>query len=327
MRAICYDKFGTAAQVLKITDLPDPRAGHGEVLVKLTYSGVNPSDVKSRLGSRPGVTKPAFDFIVPHSDGSGVITAVGAGVDPARVGQRVWIWNGQWGRALGTMAEFIAIPSAQAVHLPDEISLQAGATFGIPGLTAAQCVLGGDDIKGQTVLVSGGAGAVGHFAVQIAKWAGAQVIATASLKNWDHVRAAGADHVLDYNSAELIEEIKALCPNGVDRSIELEFGANISLLAKVMRPLGTIAAYGSAIDLNPEIPFGPLLFKALKIDISLIYILDDAPRNNAINNLHQAFADGALIPSIDEVYDFEACIQAHEKVEQAGRRGASLIKL
>ncbi len=327
MRAIGYDKFGTAAQVLKITELPNPTPGHGELVVKLAYSGVNPSDVKSRVGSRPGITKPTFDFIVPHSDGSGVVTEVGAGVDPARVGQRVWIWNGQWGRALGTMAEYITIPDAQAVELPDKISLEAGATFGIPGLTAAQCVLGGDDIKDKTVLVSGGAGAVGHFAVQIAKWAGAEVIATASPKNWDHVRAAGADHVLDYNSPELSEQIKALCPNGVDRSVELEFGSNISLLAKIMRPLGTIAAYGSAIDLNPKIPFGPLLFKALKVDITLIYILDELARKNAINSLHQAFADNALVPSIDEIYDFEACVQAHEKVEQSGRRGASLIRL
>ena len=327
MRAIGYNKFGTAAQVLKTTQLPDPAPGQGDVVVKLAYSGVNPSDVKSRMGGRPGIGKPAFDFIVPHSDGSGVVTDVGAGVDPTRIGQRVWIWNGQWGRALGTMAEYIAVPSAQAVHLPDEISLEAGATFGIPGLTAAQCVLGGDDVKDKTVLISGGAGAVGHFAVQIAKWAGAQVIATASPKNWGHVQAAGADHVLDYNSAELSEQIRALCPNGVDRSVELEFGSNISLLAKIMRPLGTIAAYGSAIDLKPSIPFGPLLFKALKIDITLIYILDDAPRHNAIDSLHQAFADGALMPSIDEIYEFEACVQGHEKVEQAGRRGASLIKL
>ena len=327
MRAIGYDKFGTAVQVLKITELPSPTPGDGELIVKLAYSGVNPSDVKSRVGSRPGITKPAFDFIVPHSDGSGIVTEVGAGVDPARVGQRVWIWNGQWGRALGTMAEFITIPDAQAVELPDKISLEAGATFGIPGLTAAQCVLGGDDIKDKTVLVSGGAGAVGHFAVQIAKWAGAEVIATASPKNWDHVRAAGADHVLDYNSPELSEQIKALCPNGVDRSVELEFGSNISLLAKIMRPLGTIAAYGSAIDLNPKIPFGPLLFKALKVDITLIYILDELARKNAINSLHQAFADKALVPSIDKIYDFEACVQAHEKVEQSGRRGASLIRL
>jgi len=327
LRAIGYDKFGTAAEVLRITELPNPTPAKGEVLVKLVYSGVNPSDVKSRAGSRPGVSKPDFDFIVPHSDGSGIITEVGVGVDYSRVGQRVWIWNGQWGRALGTMAEYISLPSTHAVHLPDHISLEAGATFGIPGLTAAQCVLGGGSIKGKTVLISGGAGAVGHFAVQIAKWAGANVIATASPKNWDNVRTAGADYVLDYNSVKLTEEIKQLCTNGVDRSIELEFGANISLLAKVMRPLGTIAAYGSAIDLNPTIPFGALLFKALKIDISLIYILDDASRDAAINNLYQAFADGALTPSIDEIYDFDACIQAHEKVEQGGRRGASLIKL
>ena len=327
MRAIGYDQFGAAQDVLKIIELPDPIPAAGEVVVELTYSGVNPSDVKARAGLRPGVSKPAFDLIVPHSDGSGVITAVGTRVDEARIGERVWVWNGQWARPYGTMAEFIVLPQDQAVTLPDEISMECGATFGIPGLTAAHCLLGGGDITGKTVLVCGGAGAVGHIAVQLAKWKGAEVIATASVKNHACVREAGADHVLEYTSPNLAKEIKAICPEGIDRAVELEFGVNASLLGEVMRPMGTVAAYGSALDMTPKLPFGQYLFKALKIDISLIYILPAPERYNAINALHAAQIDGAFTSSIDQIYDFENCAQAHDEVLGGGRAGASLIRL
>ena len=327
MRAIGYDQFGAAQDVLKIIELPDPIPAAGEVVVQLTYSGVNPSDVKARAGLRPGVSKPAFDLIVPHSDGSGVITAVGTRVDESRIGERVWVWNGQWARPYGTMAEFIVLPQDQAVTLPDGISMKCGATFGIPGLTAAHCLLGGEDIAGKTVLVCGGAGAVGHIAVQLAKWKGAEVIATASVKNHARVREAGADHVLEYISPSLAEDMKSICPEGIDRAVELEFGVNASLLGEVMRPMGTVAAYGSALDMTPNLPFGQYLFKALKIDISLIYILSAPERYNAIHALHAAQLDGAFTSSIDQIYDFENCAQAHDEVLEGGRTGASLIRL
>ena len=327
MRAIGYDQFGSAQDVLKFIELPDPIPAAGEVVVQLTYSGVNPSDVKARAGLRPGVSKPAFDLIIPHSDGSGVITAVGTEVDKARIGDRVWVWNGQWGRPYGTMAEFIVLPQDQAVTLPDGISMECGATFGIPGLTAAHCLLGGEDINGKTVLVCGGAGAVGHIAVQLAKWKGAEVIATASVKNHACVREAGADHVLEYISPNLAEDIKAFCPQGIDRAVESEFGINAALLGDVMRPTGTIAAYGSTLNMAPNLPFGQYLFKALKIDISLIYILSAPERYNAINALHAAQLDGAFRSSIDQIYDFENCVQAHDDVMRGGRAGASLIRL
>ena len=294
MRAIGYDQFGSAQDVLNIIELPDPTPAAGEVVVQLTYSGVNPSDVKARAGLRPGVSKPAFDLIVPHSDGSGVITAVGTGVDEARLGERVWVWNGQWVRPYGTMADFIVLPKDQAVTLPDGISMECGATFGIPGLTAAHCLLGGEDITGKTVLVCGGAGAVGHIAVQLAKWKGAEVIATASVKNHAHVRKAGADHVLEYISPSLADDMKSICPEGIDRAVELEFGVNAALLGEVMRPMGTVAAYGSALDMTPNLPFGKYLFKALKIDISLIYILSATERYNAIDALRDAQLDCAF---------------------------------
>ena len=222
MKAITYSAFGPAADVLHLTDLPTPNPAPGEVLVRLTHSGVNPSDVKARAGSRPGVVKPPFDVIVPHSDGAGVIEAVGAGVETARIGQRVWIWNGQWRRPFGTAAEIIALPSAQAVALPEGMRNEDGATLGIPGLTAAHCVFGGGRVTDKTLLVSGGAGAVGHDAVQLAAWGGARVIATASPGDFDRVRAAGADTVLDYRDPDLAAQVLDLTGGrGVDRAVEV----------------------------------------------------------------------------------------------------------
>ncbi|SLN50979.1 Phthiocerol synthesis polyketide synthase type I PpsC [Roseovarius albus] len=327
MRAMHYSRFGPAADVLELATVDTPSPAAGEVLVRLAYSGVNPSDSKARAGTRPGVTKPAFDQIIPHSDGSGVIKAVGDDVDQSRIGQRVWIYNGQWQRAFGTAAEYIALPAEQAVPLPEDVSLETGATLGIPGLTATQTVFGGGDVTGKTLLISGGAGAVGHNAVQLAKWAGATVIATASPSGNDRVRAAGAEHVLDYNDPELPQKIMDLSNGGVDRAIEVEFGTNAALLAEVMKPLGTVATYGSGKALTPELPFGPYLFKALKIDITLIYILPAPERAAAIVRLHQALSDGALQPAIATTYPLESCAEAQDAVMTSGRTGAVLLDM
>lgn len=325
MRAIVYRRFGPASQVLTFEECSTPLPQDGEVLVKIEFSGSNPSDVKSRAGIRPGVTKPPYDMVIPHSDGSGIIEAVGAGVDEKRIGERVWIWNGQWGRALGTAAEYIALPSDQAVEMPSAMSFESGATLGIPGLTAAHCVFGGGDVKDQTVLISGGAGSVAHNAIQLAKWGGARVIATASPGGFDRVKEAGADHVLDYSAPDLAKQISAISPNGIDRALEVEFGPNVDLLGRVMRPSGTIAAYGSALEMNPVFPFGPYLFKAITIDIVLVYILEPAQRSLAVSKLHDAFADGALSPAIHDIYPLQDCIRAHEQIERGGRSGAVLL--
>lgn len=327
MRAISYEAFGAAQDVLTLCDVDTPKPKPGEVLVRLSFSGVNPSDAKARAGARPGVTKPAFDRIVPHSDGAGVIEAVGDGVTADRIGQRVWIWNGQWQRAFGTAAEFISLPSDQAVPLPNSVSSEIGATLGIPGLTACHTVFGGGDVAGQTLLISGGAGSVGHNAVQLAKWGGAKVIATASAAATDYVKAAGADVVLDYTDPDLAAKILEASDGGIDRAIEVEFGANAGLLAEVMKPLSTIAAYGSGKVMTPELPFGPYLFKALKIDITLIYILPAPERKAAIERLHAALIDGALIPSVDTILSLKDCAAAHDRVMQPGRRGAVLLRI
>jgi len=328
MRAIGYSEFGIADEVLALHDIAMPKPAAGEVRVKLAFSGVNPSDAKARSGTRPGVLKPPFDLVVPHSDGAGVIDAVGEGVDPARFGARVWIWNGQWQRAFGTAAEAICVPSEQAVALPEDASLEAGATLGIPGLTAAHTVFGGGDIAGQTLLISGGAGAVGHNALQLAKWGGARVIATASPSAFERVTDAGADHVLDYRAPDLAAQIMSLTHGkGVDRAVEVEFGANARLLAEIVRGNGTIAAYGSQLEMAPTLPFGPFLFKAITIDIVLVYILDSAPRVAAIERLHAALSKGALTPAVHEIMLLEDAALAHERVMTAGRSGAVLLKI
>ncbi|WP_299586924.1 NADPH:quinone reductase [uncultured Tateyamaria sp.] len=326
MRAITYSTFGAASDVLALVDLPTPAPGPGDVLVELAVSGVNPSDVKARGGTRPGVTKPPFDQIIPHSDGAGTIVAVGDQTDSDRVGQRVWIWNGQWQRPQGTAATHIVVPSEQAVPLPDGVTFETGAILGIPGLTAAEAVFGQGDVKGKTVLVQGGAGTVGLLAVQLAKWGGAHVIATARGAGADAARAAGADAVIDYGDAELAQAILQHNNNQpVDHIVEVELGINIDTDAAVIAPNGTISVYGSAKDMQPSMPFGPLLFKAVTIDILLIYLLPLKARQQAIARLHAALADGALTCPVARVYELADTAEAHVAVEQGGRAGAILV--
>ena len=327
MKAITYSEFGISTDVLRISELPIPKVGKGEVLVSLQFSGSNPSDAKSRAGNRPGVTKPQFERIVPNSDGSGVITAVGEGVEESRVGQRVWIWNGQWQRPNGTAAEYIAVPSVQAVEMPEDMSFETGACLGIPGLTASYCTLGDGALNGKTVFVSGGAGAVGHTCIQLAKWSGATVIASGSENGFGHIREAGAEHVFDYRDPDLAKKILDVCPAGVDRAIEVEFGENVNLLHNIVRQNGEISLYGGAKNMNPKFPFGPYLFKALKINIALIYILPQQDRDLAIKALHNAHAEGALKMAVGGIFSLEQCALSHDATLTPGRKGSILLKL
>ncbi|WP_340424101.1 NADPH:quinone reductase [Yoonia sp. GPGPB17] len=312
-------------EVLKLQELDTQTPDSGEVRVSLHFSGVNPSDTKSRAG-RPGMSRPAFDLIVPHSDGSGVIDAVGAGVDPARVGERVWVWNAQWQRPFGTAASHVTLPAAMAVPLPADVSFETGAILGIPGLTAAEAVFGGGDIDGQTILIQGGAGTVGFLAVQLAKWGGARVIATCSPKDMARVKAAGAETALDYRAPDLAAQVIAANDGlQVSRVIEVELGKNIEVDAQVIAPNGTLAVYGSALDMTPTLPFMPLLFKAVTIDIILIYLLPKAQRDARIDQLHRALVAGALTCPVAQIYPLQGAASAHEAVESGGRHGAILL--
>ena len=328
MKAVTYQQFGPAEEVLHYKEMPTPIPQAGEVLVRIHASGVNPSDIRARAGGRPGVTKPPFPEIIPHSDGAGVIEAVGADVSTDRVGQRVFLWNGQWQRAFGTAADYIALPAEQAVKLPDSISYKEGAALGIPGLTACHAVLGaGDSIEGKNILISGGAGTVGHLAVQIAAAYGANVIATAGGKDkCAQARRAGASHVFDYRSGDLSDQIME-ATNGapIDQIIEVEFGKNIEMNSALIAPGGTITAYGSAQDMTPTLPFYPLMFKAVNINLILVYLLSPAQRTTAIKHLTHLLEQNALNLRISARLPLSDCAKAHQLIENNQRNGSVIL--
>ncbi|SFS22026.1 NADPH:quinone reductase [Yoonia litorea] len=328
MRAVTYDQFGPAKDVLQLENIPTPDPKAGEVLVALKTSAVNPSDVRARAGGRPGVTKPPFPKIIPHSDGAGIIEAVGEGVDPSRIGERVWIWNGQWQRPFGTAAEYIALPSDQAVRLGDNLSFDEGAILGIPGLTACYTVLGNGPIEGQRILVSGGAGSVGNLAIQIAAASGAEVYATARGKaGIAAAKDAGAHEVFDYTSPTLADDLLA-APGGrpFDRIVEVEFGKNIETDTRVIAEGGRIVTYGSAKDMTPTLPFYPLMFKAVTIETALIYLLGQQQRADMISALSTLIESGALNLRVSDTLDLADCARAHALVEQGARDGAVILR-
>lgn len=327
MKVIGYEEFGLATEVLRVRKIELQKPQSREVIVKLRYSGVNPSDAKARAGNRPGVVRPEYSLVIPHSDGSGVIEDVGSELDKSLIGKRVWVRNGQWKRPFGTAAEYITIALENLVEMPSEMTFQDGATMGIPGLTAAHGIFGSGEVIGKTLLISGGGGAVGHLAVQLAKWGGAKVIATGSKSSSDSVLNFGADYYFDYSSDKLASQINEVAPEGVDRVVEVEFGLNLNWLHQVLKPNGTLAVYGSAKEMNPVIPFGLYLFKAIKIDIFLIYILPVKEKEIAINYLHSAYEQKALIPKIDSIYKLEDCDQAQDRTLTKGRRGAVLLEI
>ena len=329
MKAITYDQFGNASDVLRFGEVSDPEPAPGEVLVRIHASGVNPSDVKMRAGTRPGVTKPPFPRIIPHSDGAGVISAVGDGVDQNRIGQHVWIWNGQWQRPFGTAAELIALPEQQAVPLPKDLSMEEGATLGIPGLTAVHAVLGFGSIADKKVLISGGAGTVGRLAIQFAKLSGAYVIATAHGEHgMKRVRDAGADTILDYQ-AENLAELILRETNGdlIDHIVEVEFGNNIATNSAIIKEKGRIVSYGSALNMTPELPFYPLMFKGVTISLILVYILNDNERKLAISNLNNLLNKHSIDFGIHKTFDISECSQAHEIIEAGNRTGSVILKV
>ncbi len=326
MKAAWYDRNGTADEVLVVGELPKPAPAVGEVLVRLHASGVNPSDVKSRAGLRAKMTYPR---VVPQSDGAGVIEAVGDGVDPARVGERVWIWNGQWQRPLGTAAEYIAVPNIQAPHLPDNTPFAAGACLGIPAMTAHRCVFADGPVAGQKILVTGGAGAVGHYAIQLARWGGAKVIATVSgAEKAKHAQAAGADRVVNYRGEDVAAAVKDFTQGaGVDRIVEVEFGGNLETSLSCLKQNGVIATYASGAVMEPKLPFYPMMFQGVTIRMVLVYILPEAARRQSIQDINHALAQGALVHGIAETYPLAKIADAHKAVESGKMIGNVVVSI
>ncbi len=323
MQAAWWERNGPAREVLQLGEMPTPQPAPGEVLVRVMTSGVNPSDVKSRIGRAP-----AFPRTIPHSDGAGVIAAVGQGVDPVRAGERVWLWNGQWQRAHGTAAEFIALPAAQAVPLPANTSFEAGACLGIPALTALHGLLTDGGIAGQAVLVQGGAGAVGHYAIQFARLLGARrIIATvSSAAKAEHARAAGADLVLNYREDDVAARIRAVEPEGVERIIEVDVAGNAALDAAVLAHGGMIAVYGSNKP-GAELAFMPNIARGIGWRFYIVYNLTAAERTRAVATLNAWMEAGLVHHAVAETLPLSRIAEAHEAVEQGRLIGNLVLRI
>ncbi len=325
MRAAFYERNGPAREVLKLGEFDTPCPGPGEVRVKLATSGVNPSDVKARSGS---TRKIAYPSVIPHSDGAGEIDMVGDDISRSRLGERVWLWNAQWGRSFGTCAEYVTLPSPQAVRLPANASFEAGACLGIPAMTAFHAVAVSGAGPSTTLLVAGGAGAVGHYAVQFAKATGATVITTVSSpKKAEAARGAGADHVIDYKRENVGERVMAITgDNGVDAIIELDIAANAKLIPQVLRPRGTVVVYGTGAT-ESAVPLFFLLRNAITLKFIYVYELDAAERAAALAGIDRALAAGTLLTNIGATFPLAEIVAAHEAVEQGNALGNVVVKI
>jgi NADPH2:quinone reductase len=312
MLAAWYEKPGPAADVLQVGEMAAPEPAPGEVRVRLTVSGINPGDTKKR-GDWVGYGMP-FPRVVPHSDGAGVIDAVGAGVDPGRFGERVWVFGAQSYRAFGTAAQFTTVPAHQAHGLPDGVSDELGACLGIPGITAHRAVFADGPVAGTTVLVQGVRGAVGSLAAQLALWGGATVIGTVRRSaELEHV-GASATHAVALDDPSAADAIRALAPDGVQRIVEVAFSDNIDLDAAVAAPDAVIAAYATRDD-RPTFPFWPMLFANLTIRL---FGSDDFPveaKVQAAQDLTAAARDGALSVAIGPPLPLEEVARAHDRVD------------
>lgn len=327
MKAAFYEQTGPAEQVLVVGEMPDPQPASGEVRVRLQWSGLNPSDVKARSGAR-GPAMP-YPRVIPHSDGMGVIDAVGAGVDPARSGERVWLWNAAWGRAFGTAAEAVCLPEQQAVSLPANVPGEVGACLGIPALTALHAVLTDGGVEGQRVLVAGGAGAVGHYAVQFSRLLGArQVIATvSSAAKAALALAAGADVVVNYRTESVVDRVlQETQGKGVDRVIEMDIAANAAIDMEVVRSNGQWVVYGSGAR-QFTLPFFPMISRNFGVRFFIVYHLSDADRRRAVEALTDFLRRDVLQHNIGMKLPLASIPEAHDAVESGAVTGNVVLSI
>lgn len=328
MRAIVYTTTGDP-DVLSLTERPVPEPGPGEVRVRVAVSGVNPTDWKTRRGSGPGQPLP-FPVMVPNQDGAGTVDAAGAGVSDLAVGQRVWLWEAAWQRADGTAQEYVVLPRAQAVALPDSASFDLGASLGIPALTAHRCLTvaeGGPErlhpgaLDGRTVLVAGGAGAVGHAAVQLARWVGAEVVTTVSSPaKAELARRAGAHHVVDYRAQDAAAEIRRVAPHGVDLVVEVAPAVNAALDTAVVAPHATVAIYANNGGDEVVLPIRAHMTPNTRFQFVLVYTVPVQAKRHAVEDVAAAVAAGALSVGEDaglplHRFPLERAAQAHAAVE------------
>lgn len=325
MKAIWYDATGPAREVLQYGDRPTPEPGHGQALIRVRASGVNPSDA----GMRAGPAAMAHPRITPNSDGAGVVEAVGPGVAATWVGKRVWFYNGQRnGRAFGSAAEYIELDTDLLMELPDSVSFAEGATLGIPCMTAHRSLFVAGPVQGRTVLVTGGAGAVGHYAVQLAKWAGATVIATVSSdEKAERARAGGADHVIDYRAEKVAKRVRELTGGeGVHHVVDVDFGGNIATTLQVVRVNGSVAFYATKGAREPVVPAGALM--GLNLGVHGVYLPITPPeaRKRAQADITRWIGTGKRILSVAGRFPLADCAGAHELVEAGSKVGTVVVE-
>jgi NADPH:quinone reductase-like Zn-dependent oxidoreductase len=293
----------------------------------MATSGINPSDVKKRAGSFPNLLD--LGYVIPNSDGAGVIEAVGKGVDAGRIGERAWIYQAQYGRRFGTAAEYVVIDASRAPRLPDNASFEVGACMGIPAMTAHRCVFADGDVSGQTILVTGGAGRVGHYAIQWASQAGATVIASAS-NDKDNAAcvAAGAAHVVNHRDEGFVDQILAANEGlPVDRIVDVEFGANLAASIAVLRIGGTIATYSSTQVTEPKLPFFEMMYKDITLRFVIVYAMPEEAKEHAIADINEALAADKLQHRIAHTLPLAEIAKGNELIEQGTIRGAVVLTI
>jgi NADPH:quinone reductase len=322
MKAALYERYGPAAEVLQVADIETPEPGPGEVRVRMKLSGVNPTDWKSRSGATP---RPVDGFQIPHHDGAGVIDAVGEGVDAHRVGERVWTWLAAAGRRWGTAAQWTVVPSRQALPLPDGASDELGACLGVPAMTAHRCLFADGPVDGKNVLVAGGAGAVGHFAIELAKFSGARVATTVSgPQKAELARLAGADLVVNYRDPDAADQLRAFAPT-MDRIVELALGANIELDLAVSGPPTHIVDYAAEPN-DPVLPVRQCMNANVTLRFVLVYGIPAEAADQAVTDISVALAAGALTELPVTRFALDQTAAAHEAVE-AGTVGKVVVEI
>lgn len=338
VRAVTYSRTGDPG-VLTVVDRPLPEPGPGEVRVRVHRSGVNPTDWKSRRGAQPDA--PIDPPQIPNQDGAGVVDAVGDGVETALVGLRVWVWEAAYQRTEGTAQEYALVPRRQVVTLPDSASFDLGASLGVPYLTAHRCLtvaergparLGPGALDGHVVLVAGGAGAVGHAAIQLAHWSDATVIATvSSAAKAQLAAAAGADHVFDYKRQDVAAEVRRVAAGGVDTIVEVAAAQNAALDAECLAPSGAVAIYAATPDEQLSLPIRPMMQVNARWQFVLLYTVPPAAKADAVEDVAAAVLDGAASVGADvglplHHYPLDKAADAHAAVE-AGAVGKVLIDI
>jgi NADPH2:quinone reductase len=326
MHAVWYDRQGPANEVLVFGELPTPEPGNYEVRVRLEAAGVNPSDTYRRRGPVPAMEYPR---VITCSDGAGVVEAVGPLVPPRWVGKRVWLYNGQRnGRWMGTAAEYIALNADLVTELPDDVPFAEGATLGVPCMTAHYCVFVAGPVQGRTVLVTGAAGAVGHYAVQLAHWAGATVIATVSSETKaERARQGGATHVINYRQEDVAARVRALTGGaGVDHVVDVDFGGNLAATVGSVRANGSVAVYASNGDRTPRLPVRELMQNNVTLYAMSLPGTPLAARQRAQRDIAQWIATGKRVLSVAGRFPLRETAAAHAAVEQGGKVGTVIVE-